>query len=82
MAYVNEKLYACDFCGVEIEWDKTDEIHGDMWGCEECGSTFCSKCLKDAVGETVYWQILRDNDKILCPNCAKKLFKEENHDKA
>ena len=29
--------YQCDFCGFEEKWDGTDEIHGDMFGCEKCG---------------------------------------------
>ena len=43
--------YQCDFCGFEEKWDDTDEIHGDMFGCEECGKTFCAKCFKDKFGE-------------------------------
>ena len=83
MAYINEDLYACDFCGVEIKWDGKDDVHGEIWGCEECGSTFCSKCLKDAVGESGYWKIIREYDRILCPTCAKKHYIEEkgvNHE--
>lgn len=77
MPYIKENLYSCDFCDIEIEWDKTDEVHGEMWGCEVCGSTFCSKCLKEAVGEDGYRKIMQDSDLIRCPNCAKEFLKNE-----
>lgn len=26
--------YTCDLCGFEMEWDASDLVHGEMWGCE------------------------------------------------
>lgn len=42
--------YTCDLCGFEMEWDASDLVHGEMWGCEKCGDTFCSKCFIDRHG--------------------------------
>lgn len=71
MGYILAKdSYECDFCGVEISWEETHPTRGDMWGCEKCGKTFCSQCLKDRIGENGYDRIMRDNDLILCPDCA------------
>lgn len=27
--------YTCDLCGFEMEWDASDLVHGEMWGCEK-----------------------------------------------
>ena len=71
MAYMSEDLYECDFCGVELGWDETHDTYGDMWECEECGRTFCSRCLKNAIGEAAYYELMRGHDKVLCPDCAR-----------
>lgn len=72
MGYLSESEYQCDFCGFVGKWDESDEAHGDLWGCEVCGATFCSKCLKDKVGTDGYKKIMRENDIITCPNCSCK----------
>lgn len=70
--YNGDDTYTCDLCGFTEKWDATDDVHGDMWGCEKCGATFCSKCLRDAIGEKGYWAIMRGSDNVLCPDCAKE----------
>ena len=35
--FLGSNLYSCDFCGFEMNWDKKDNFHGEMWGCEKCG---------------------------------------------
>lgn len=67
-----DDTYTCDFCDFVIKWDGSDEYHGTMWECEKCGITFCSKCLKDAIGERGYEAMMRDSDRVLCPDCATK----------
>lgn len=42
--------YTCDVCGFEMAWDASDLVHGEMWGCEKCGNSFCSKCFIDRYG--------------------------------
>ena len=50
MSYnMRKDAYSCDYCGFEIKWDDSDDVHGEMWGCEECGATFCSKCFIDDI---------------------------------
>ena len=68
--------YQCDFCGFEEKWDDTDEIHGDMFGCEECGKTFCAKCFKDKFGESEYYRMMQGFDLICCPDCFEKYYKK------
>ena len=34
--FLGSNLYSCDFCGFEMNWDKKDNFHGEMWGCEKC----------------------------------------------
>lgn len=72
--YEEMQTYTCDFCRCKLEWDERDDTYGEIWGCDECGKTFCSKCLTEAVGETNYLKIMQSEGKILCPDCAKKLF--------
>lgn len=72
MGYIDEDSYQCDFCGFVGRWDASDDVHGDMWGCEKCGRTFCSQCLRNAVGESGYRAIMQESSIILCPDCAKK----------
>ena len=69
--------YSCDICGFEGAWDITDDVHGQLWGCEKCGATFCTKCFIDTMGQKIYWDMMRSHDLILCPECY---LKEENHD--
>lgn len=73
MSYNMDKdTYSCDFCGIDMKWDETHPENGDMWGCEVCGKTFCSKCLKDKVGVLNYYMILQGNNLVLCPDCAER----------
>ena len=75
MGYLmNSDSYECDFCGHIQKWDDTDEVHGDMWGCEKCGKTFCSKCLKDVLGDEGYMIHMQQSELLLCPDCAKKVI--------
>ena len=62
-------VYDCDFCGVEIPWDGSDDVHGEIWECEVCGHTFCSKCFIDRYGRDSFTRMLQDFDKVLCPVC-------------
>lgn len=66
---MTDDLYACDFCGFEMEWDDRDDIHGEMWGCEKCGVVFCSKCFIEKHGQSGHVKMLRENDFIKCPDC-------------
>nr|DAQ37480.1 MAG TPA: RimK-related lysine biosynthesis protein, Probable-dependent amine/thiol ligase family Amino-group [Caudoviricetes sp.] len=68
-------MHQCDFCGFEEKWDATDEIHGDMFGCEKCGKTFCAKCFKDEFGESEYYRMMQTYDFICCPDCYRKEMK-------
>ena len=65
--------YTCDICGVEMEWEETDEIHGELWGCEKCGLCFCSKCFIDRYGRDKYMEMMQGSDVILCPNCYREV---------
>lgn len=72
MGYVNEDTYECDFCGFVGSWDGTDDVNGELWGCEICGRIFCSKCLMDAIGKDKYFNIMQESDLIVCPDCVEK----------
>ena len=51
MYSIGNDTYSCDFCGFEMSWDEADETQGEMWGCEKCGNSFCSKCFIDRFGK-------------------------------
>ena len=80
MSYnMRNDAYSCDYCGFEIKWDDSDDVHGEMWGCEECGATFCSKCFIDRFGPSSYVEMMQNFDLIMCPDCYyKKMNVEEN----
>lgn len=61
--------YVCNLCGVEMKWEETDEVHGDIWGCEKCGSVFCSKCFIERHGRKNYDLMMRGYGLIYCPSC-------------
>lgn len=65
-------LYSCDLCGFEGDFDVSDEIHGALWECEQCGDTFCSKCFRDKLGEAELTAMLQTSDRVLCPACWEK----------
>lgn len=62
-------LYTCDYCGIEMKWDGTDDTHGEMWGCEKCGDAFCTKCFIDRHGKDKWLSMMQDSSYILCPTC-------------
>lgn len=54
MYLMESDTYVCDICGFEGEWDDHDDIHGELWGCERCGGTFCTKCFIETIGTNAY----------------------------
>lgn len=74
MAYlIEESVYECDICGFESKWDDYDEKNGELWGCENCGTTFCSKCFIDRHGQKQYIDMMKGSDLIYCPDCYEKI---------
>lgn len=72
MYNLEKDTYICDTCGFEAKWDASDDIHGELWGCEECGDTFCSKCFIDRFGQDAYMKMAQESDRIYCPVCWGK----------
>ena len=72
MYLMSTDTYVCDICGFERKFDTDNALHGELWGCERCGDTFCSKCFIDRMGEEDYWKMMRDSDLIMCPICYAK----------
>ncbi len=73
MAYHSEDgTYSCDSCEFRNGWDASDDLHGELWGCEKCGRTFCSKCFIDKHGHNEYMDMMQKGDLILCPDCREK----------
>ena len=77
MYNIGTDSYQCDFCGFEEKWDATDEVHGDLWGCERCGNTFCTKCSKDKFGEANYYRMMKEFDLICAFQYIPSLDKKE-----
>lgn len=73
---INSDLWECDLCGFIEVWDDFDDIHGGMWVCPVCNTTFCSKCFKDKCGITSWTRMLLDDGALLCPACYKKRKKD------
>lgn len=69
---MESNTYACDICGVEMKWDASDDVHGEMWGCEKCGDAFCSKCFIDRHGRGEYMKMMKHSDLIYCPSCWER----------
>ena len=69
--------YTCDICGYENKWDSHDEVHGELWSCESCGTTFCSKCFIEELGWDAYHKMMQSDDLVSCPDCYK-IMREEN----
>lgn len=69
--------YSCDICGFEMQWDASDLIHGEMWECDKCGYTFCSKCFIDRYGREEYTRMMQKSDFVYCPSCWKKVRKKQ-----
>lgn len=77
MAYRSSTdTYSCDICGFENKWDAYDDEHGDLWGCEKCGNTFCSKCFIDRFGRKEYMDMMQNCNQIYCPSCWEEQRKE------
>ena len=83
MWHMGTDIYECDFCGVEIQWDESDALHGSMWECEECGEHFCEKCFTDRWGFGAWDAMLHQglsgsfaDDIIMCPECYEKYIRE------
>lgn len=69
MAYnLGTDTYSCDICGFEMQWDVSDLVHGEMWGCEKCGGTFCSKCFIDRYGREEYMRMMQQSDLVCIPH--------------
>lgn len=78
MAYnMNKDAYSCDFCDFEMGWGSTNNVHGNMWECEVCGHHFCSKCFVDRFGQKDFDQMVREEDRLHCPDCWQKIKKSE-----
>lgn len=76
MAYHNEDdTYSCDLCGFRNSWDADDDLHGELWSCEKCGKTFCSKCFSDKHGHKTYMYMMQKYGLILCPDCWEEVRK-------
>lgn len=79
MSYHSEDdTYSCDICGFRSKWNRSDDIHGELWGCEKCGDTFCTSCFIDRHGQKDYMSMMQRSDYILCPECWEKERKNEN----
>lgn len=57
MYHEKSDTYSCDICGFEMGWEDHDDEHGELWGCELCGATFCTKCYVERHGRknTTRW---------------------------
>ena len=77
MYIMDKDKYVCDFCGVELAWDERDESHGEMWGCEKCGKSFCTKCFTERHGYDQWMNMMQLCNEIYCPDCYEKMSKGE-----
>lgn len=70
--------YTCDFCGHNAKWDASDDVHGELWSCEEegCGKVFCSKCFI-TLQRTV--RSLADLPRMRCLVDGRELHPPERH---
>jgi ribosomal protein L37AE/L43A len=69
--------YFCDYCEIEMELDQTSDSNGDMWECEICGTTFCTKCFLTRKGNAAFRNMMQESDKILCPDCYEAEFNNQ-----
>lgn len=72
MYLMSSGKYQCDFCDYETDWDKADEEHGVMWECECCGKHFCTKCFERTQGAESFAKMMKESNKVLCPDCYKE----------
>lgn len=84
MYSMERNIYTCDLCGFEEPvLDGTDDLHGSMWECEECGKDFCEKCFTDRWGRKAWDTMLRDGligsfetSKVMCPGCYGEFLRD------
>ncbi len=83
MYIMGTDMYECDFCGFQSKFDENDDVHGNMWECEDCGKIFCEKCFIDRWGRKAWDKVLRDGmigsfetDRIMCPECYGEIIKD------
>lgn len=83
MWHMGTDRYECDFCGVEIQWESSDDLHGSIWECEECGEHFCEKCFTDRWGVAAWDTMLHagligsfETSKVMCPECYGEFFRD------
>ena len=59
--------------------DEADTLEhgGELWSCELCGATLCTKCYVERHGRQNYDEMMWSGGYILCPNCEDKLGIEE-----
>lgn len=76
-------IYSCDLCGFEETWDGSDDVHGSLWECEECGAIFCEKCFTDRRGRKAWDTMLHagligsfETSKIMCPECYGEFLRD------
>lgn len=76
MYNMNRGTYECDYCGTEMQFYEHDAAHGDLWGCEDCETIFCTKCFIDRHGHSVFHNMLQEGNRVYCPDYYEK-HKEE-----
>ena len=77
MYNMGSDTYSGDIWGFEMGWDEHDDVHGEMWGCEKCGSSFCTACFIKAKGVEAYNHMMQGCNLIMCPECYSKYCEEE-----
>ncbi len=65
-------FYACDFCGYTMHIMDVEDVHGELWACERCGQTFCTKCAVERMGKDSYEKMMQGPGDILCPACKER----------
>lgn len=78
MYLMSKGAYTCDICGFEEPWDAHDDVHGDMWECEVCGTNFCTDCFVKALGRPAFDRMTHECDKVMCAEHYKKLQMPRN----
>lgn len=60
--YVDEinstETYYCKYCNTKMKWDEHNDKNGEIWGCEKCDKTFCTKCFTDKHGQNNYMNMM------------------------
>lgn len=78
-----KNVYECDFCGYEAAVDASDDVHGSMWECEDCGKHFCEKCFTDRLGRKAWQRMVYDGmigtfdtERLFCPECYAEILRD------